>query len=202
MGPRRRHAANEGGFTLMEAVMTCALTLVSLPLIFPVIDAVENGAQVGSAQAYDNTMVTATLIPLSNEISSAAVLYTPSPSSGTNYTTQGVTTSAGDALLLLSQSGTSFRCYQWAITTTGYLERRSWTPGSSTATPFVTVSAATYPPTSTPFTLVTGTPPSIKISLELQSNSQNLTITINATVAASNVGTSSMASQCESAPVV
>jgi hypothetical protein len=186
----------------MEAVMTCALTLVSLPLVFPVIDAVENGAAVGSAQAYDNTMVAGTLIPLSNEISSAAVLYTPSPSSGTNYTAQGVTTSAGDALLVLSQSGSSYRCYQWAITTTGYLERRSWAPSSSTATPFVTVSAAQYPPTSTPFTLVTGTPPAIRIALELQSSSQTLTITVNATVTASNVGTSSMATQCESAPVV
>jgi hypothetical protein len=197
---RRRSRLTEGGFTLLEAVMTMALTLVSLPLIFPVVDAVEHGAKVGSAQSFDNTMIAATLIPLSNEISSAAVVYSPSPSSGTNYATQDTGTSAGDALVVLSQAGGSYRCYQWAISTAGELEDRSWVPSSSTATPFIPVSAAVYPPASTPFVLNNGTPPSIQLALSLKQSSSTIPITIAATISASNVGSSTLATDCETAP--
>ena len=149
-------------------------------------------------------MIAATFIPLSNEISSAAVVYSSSPTSGqTNYATQDTGTSAGDALLLLSQAGGgSYKCYQWAISTGGELEERSWTPNSTTATPFINVSAAVYPPTTTPFSLTSSTPPSIQLALTLQSASKQIPITIDATISATNVGSSSLASDCESPPAV
>jgi hypothetical protein len=198
---RRRSKSAEGGFTLLEAVMTMALTLVALPLVFPVVDAVEHGAKVGSAQSFDNTMIAATLIPLSNEISSAAVVYSSSPSSGTNYATLNTGTSAGDALLVLTQAGGSYHCDQWAISTAGELEDRSWVPSSSTATPFLPVSAAVYPPATTPFVLNSGTPPSIQLALSLKQSSSTIPITIDATISASNVGSSTLAADCETEPV-
>jgi hypothetical protein len=197
---RRRSTFTEGGFTLLEAVMTMALTLVSLPLVLPVVNAVEHGAKVGSAQSFDNTMIAATLIPLSNEISSAAVVYSSSPSSGTNYATQDTGTSAGDALIVLSQAGGGYRCDQWAISTAGELEDRSWVPSSSTATPFIPVSAAVYPPASTPFILNNGTPPSIQLALSLKQSSSTIPITVDATISATNVGSSTLATDCETAP--
>jgi hypothetical protein len=195
----------ENGFTLVESLLTLTLTLVSLPLILPVINAVEHGANVGEAQSIDNTTIAATLIPLSNEISSAAVVYSPAPASGTNYSTQDTGTSAGDALLLLSQGGGTYRCDQWAVATSGQLEERGWLPGSTTATPFIPVSAAVYPPSTTPFVLVTGTPPAVQLALDLEPTKQSYTkqipITINTTLDASNVGTSAMAGNCETVPV-
>jgi hypothetical protein len=199
---RGRSTKTEGGFTLLEAVMTMALTLVSLPLVFPVVDAVEHGAKIGSAQSFDNTMIAATLIPLSNEISSAAVVYSSSPSSGTNYATVDTGTSAGDALILLSQAGGSYHCIQWAISTSGELEDRSWVPSSSTATPFIPVAAAVYPPAVIPFALDTGTPPSIALQLSLKQSSTTIPITIDATISASNVGSVALATDCETAPAV
>jgi hypothetical protein len=192
----------EGGFTLIEAVMTMALTLVTLPLIFPVVDAVEHGASVGSAQSFDNTIIAATLIPLSNEISSAAVVYSSAPSSGTNYAIQGTGTSAGDALILLSQAGGTYHCDQWAISTSGELEERSWVPSSSTVTPFIPVAVAPYPPVTTPFLLNTGTPPSIQLALSIKQSSKTIPITIDTTISAQDVGSSTLATDCESAPTV
>ncbi len=168
----------------------------------PVVDAVEHGAKVGSAQSFDNTMIAATLIPLSNEISSAAVVYSSSPSSGTNYATVDTGTSAGDALILLSQAGGSYHCIQWAISTSGELEDRSWVPSSSTATPFIPVAAAVYPPAVIPFALNTGTPPSIALQLSLKQSSTTIPITIDATISASNIGSVTLATDCETAPAV
>jgi hypothetical protein len=182
--------------------MTMALTLASLPLVFPVVDAVEHGAQVGSAQSFDNTMIAATLIPLSNEISSAAVVYSSAPASGTNYATVDTGAAAGDALIVLTQAGGTYHCDQWAISTSGELEERSWVPSSSTATPFIPVAASAYPPAVTPFVLNAGTPPSILLELSLKQSSKTIPITISATITASNVGSATLATDCESAPAI
>jgi hypothetical protein len=184
-------------------VLTLALTAVAGVLVLPAVRVITDSSTVIEAQATNNVVLASTLLPLTNDISSAAVVYAPSPASGTNYSTQDTGTAAGDAIVVLSQVGsTTYRCYQWAVTSASELERRSWLPGSSTATPFVPVEPAVYPPPSTPFTLVTGTPPSVKLALALEPSTKQLSLTIKTTVSATDVGTASQASQCETAPAV
>ena len=195
-----RHSRDESGVTMIEVILTLALTLVTFVLVWPSMKAVTDGSAVIQAQAVDEITVGGVLVPLTSEISSAAVVYSPSPPSGTNYATQGTGTQAGDAILMLSQKGGAFYCDQWAVVSSGELERRSWSPGSSTATPLLPVSPAVYPPAATPFTLTAGTPPVVQLSLALRPVAKQPPLTINTTLSATNVGTSTMASQCETAP--
>jgi hypothetical protein len=191
----------EAGVSLIEMILTLALTAVAAVLVLPAMRVITDASTVIQAQAVDDTIVASTLTPLTNEISSAAVVYSPSPSSGTDYATQDSGTSAGDALLVLSQVGGSYRCQQWAVVSPGELEQRSWLPGATTATPFIPVEAAVYPPATAPFTLVTGTPPAVQLALALRPSAKQVSLTVKTTVNATNVGTSAMASLCETAPV-
>lgn len=199
---RNNDGDNEAGVSLIEMMLTLALTAVATVLVLPAMTVITSASSVIQAQAVDDSTVASTLLPLTNEISSAAVVYTPSPASGTNYSTQGTGTSAGDAILLLSQVGTTFRCEQWAVISPGELERRSWLPGATAATPFIPVEPAVYPPTTTPFTLVTGTPPAVQLALALRPTAKQVALTVKTTVNATNVGTSALATQCETAPVL
>lgn len=191
---------SEAGVTLVEVIFTMALTLVTFVLVWPAMDVITKGSSAIQAQATDEVTVGATLVPLTDEISSAAVVYSSNPASGTNYTTQDSGASAGNALLVLGQLGNSYYCYQWAVVSPGELETRSWIPGSSTLTPFRPVSPAVYPVTSTPFALTAGSPPTVTLALDLRPSSKSIALTINTTISATNVGSSTMASQCETAP--
>jgi hypothetical protein len=192
---------SESGLSLIEMMLTLGLTAVATMLVLPAMTVITQASSVIQAQAVDLSTLASTVLPLTNEISSAAVVYTPSPASGTNYSTQGTGTSAGDAILLLSQVGGTFRCQQWAVVSPGELEQRTWLPGATAATPFIPVEPAAYPPTATPFTLVTGTPPSVQLALTLRPSAKQVALTVKTTVNATNVGTSAMATQCETAPV-
>ena len=50
---------------------------------------ITDASSVIQAQAVDDSTVASTLLPLTNEIASAAVVYTPSPASGVNYSHPG-----------------------------------------------------------------------------------------------------------------
>jgi hypothetical protein len=194
---------SEAGVTLIEVMFTLALTLVTFTLVWPSMKAVTSGESVIQAQANAEITVGGVLVPLTSEISSAAVVYSPNPSTGTNYATQGTTSPAGDGLLLLTQTGpTTFRCDQWVLISSGELETRSWVPGSSSLTPFLPVSPAVYPPPATPFALIVGTPPSIQLSLALRPIANRVSLTINTTLSSTDVGSASMAGQCESGPAI
>ena len=52
------------------------------------------------------------------------------------------------------------------------------------------------------FALVTGTPPSVQVALALRPAAKQVALAVKTTVNATNVGSSSMATQCESAPVI
>ncbi len=191
---------NDAGFTLIEVALTLVLTLVAALLVFPALKTVSDGSLVLQQQATDNVIMAATFLPLTKEISSAVVVYSPSPSSGTNYSTQDTGTQAGDALVVLSQAGGTLRCDQWAISTAGELEQRSWLPSSSTATAFIPVEPAIYPPPTTPFTMTTGTPTAVTVALDLRPSANQASLSISTTLNATNVGTLAMATDCETAP--
>jgi hypothetical protein len=75
-------------------MLTLALTAVAAVLVLPAMLGITHSASVIQAQATDDVTVASTLLPIDSQISSAAVVYSPSPASGTNNSTQDTGTQA------------------------------------------------------------------------------------------------------------
>lgn len=193
------HCTAEAGISLVELLLALALTLVVLLLVTPVLSAVDTSQAAIDQQTVATSTIATTLTPLTDEIASAAVLYSSEPPAGDpNWSLQGVSTVAGDALLVLSETGGMLRCDQWAVAG-GNVEERSWAPGTTTAVPFSTVAHAVWPPVQPPFTVDSGPPPAVSLVLGLQTGTSPVPMTVTATVLATNPH-QVPASDCEQAP--
>lgn len=190
---------DERGVSLVELLLALALTAVVCVLVVPVLSAIDASQAGTDQQTVAASTIATTLMPLSTEIASAAVLYSPDPPAGDpNWTLQGVSTEAGDALLVLSEADGTLRCDQWALAN-GSIEQRSWTPGTTATVPFLSVAPAVWPPRSPPFTVVDGPPAAVSLTLGLRTGTSPVPLTITATVLATNPDPAP-ASDCEQGP--
>lgn len=119
-------SGDQGGFTVIELTVALAVSLIALALILPTYLAVSTSSSNTQSITTADTAILPALDKLAADVSSAGSMATPS-SNTVVLTTCRVHSDTSDCSTL---SG-NVRCSQWEVSSTGLLERRTWSPSGS-----------------------------------------------------------------------
>lgn len=143
---RRRLELGSSGFTTIELLVSMLLIAIIVALITPMYLAMSGSSSQSLSMASANSGIRPALIELQREVTSASELYSPCPSSGTNYSylhagslpsCSAGQSPGGFAVLMYTNvttgSTTQPTCSQWRVAN-GVLQERLWSPSSMPAT--------------------------------------------------------------------
>jgi type II secretory pathway pseudopilin PulG len=132
-------------FTTIEVLVSMVVIAIAVALVAPMYLAMSGSSSTSLSIASANSGIRPALVELQREVTSASALYSPCPSSGTNYSylNAGSLTSCtsgqspgGFAVLMYTNittgSTTQADCSQWRVYN-GLLEERFWNPASMPA---------------------------------------------------------------------
>lgn len=118
-----RHGG-EGGFSLIELLMSMLVVGIIAAMIGPIYSAIQGSEQLTQSLNAADDQVRPVLVQMVAEVGSASVLYDPA----TEGTNAGSTVPAGFSVRMLTEAYGRLSCVQWRVVG-GLLEDRSWPPG-------------------------------------------------------------------------